>query len=1415
MLKRTLSLVLAVLMTVSLCCTGIFASDTVTSPVDVYFEGETALDPVVLDSSANQVVWSGNVPFTANSSDGIVGFTLVYDIQGIESPIDPGLFDIGFNGSNKVSNYYFWKNSWQGAYLREMVDGFYENGKYYTYIQSRMVDQTKFTSVNSFTLFKTGYSTTVSNENDNATFQLLAIIENNLQPTVEFYDENGVLLGQATHAYTNGPTSIDWANALKFYGFGKLLTPTQLAETIDGIELPTKASDETYNYRLVWKNADGEIVDGVYKSEELYADFVPVEKTSISVTFVDAEGNNISTDDQNIGANPVFNGTAPTKSEDATYTYTFAGWSLDGETVLDFAEYTLEGDAVTFIPVFKSDLKLKAEIIADSSSIDADGEVTISFKLNRADITVDVLNSVTEPITSGELVLEYSGVMFTSGDADADAAGKITVPFTSVSEDGTVDATVTLTPTGVAYGKNTLMVNSGSVASANRVADMTVSASAGVSVTGNLTGVYFEGDSALAPVVLGTEKQNVWEGFVPNTFTHANGAGGVTFIYKVDGVETAIDPGYMDVSFNGTKFSYSWFYNTDNKEAGTWGGVENRAVVDLPENGYYFTYLPQRISQSGPTLIKNVTAFTLFNGGTIVNENENATLTMLAVLENNVTPTVNFYGADNVLLGTATHKYTNGAPCTDGNTSYDSTTAAHGKLLTPAELYATVSTDVPVKAEDALYTYEFAGWVDADGEPVEAIYKNQDVYASFTATLKAVAKIGDTEYGTLEEALAAATDGATIKLVADIDLTETVIVSTRVILDLNGKTVSTDSADPMFENRAPNFWIANNADTVASIVTTVDGGTAIYNRAAILVSDNDIIIDAANGTALNSTGAGLIAGGVWKGNVVHTGFGPLVSGGTYTTDPTPYLSDRYIAVYEDGVYYVVTNPAYGKVAKIGDNYYATLDEALAAITDGCTLELIDDVSVDYIIEINREIVFEGNGHTITTTGARAINVEVNGEVTIQNLVIAGGEGCQRGINVINQAADLTLDNVTVSGVSHYAVHVATSAGAGTSVTISNSDLSGYAALAVYGDDRTVTVTGTSLEGVNTYADNGSNDYAVIALGGEDVTIKVDETSTVTAASTGGAKQYAVIAHSDTTANAVIEIAASIDVTDADGILKEFTEGNTVAFRAEYEDALYAEGYAVDNYSTADGMIVVDGVYVAENVQTAVKYTSVADALAAAVSGQRVTLLANTAETYVMVTPGVVLDMNGYELTAEYVVGFKGSSVINGKNNADGKLIVAAENVSLDQTNAYGGYTYLPIYDAENGCYVFTMVSMAAHGFDAELNEYTFIPYMMSYANAYLDEVNEIANSGVNVVLRLTWEDAEGTYTATQDFTYADEFVETVIDSFNTTKANNYSQMYYAVLSGTEVTLGNNVAVSFAVISGSGVEAVSNSISIEF
>ena len=54
-----------------------------------------------------------------------------------------------------------------------------------------------------------------------------------------------------------------------------------------------------------------------------------------------------------------------------------------------------------------------------------------------------------------------------------------------------------------------------------------------------------------------------------------------------------------------------------------------------------------------------------------------------------------------------------------------------------------------------------------------------------------VAQIGSTGYATLQAAVNAANDGDTVKLLDNVDLTETLIIKDKIItLDLNGKTIS-------------------------------------------------------------------------------------------------------------------------------------------------------------------------------------------------------------------------------------------------------------------------------------------------------------------------------------------------------------------------------------------------------------------------------------------------------------------------------------------------------------------------------------------------------------------------------------------------------------------------------------------------
>ncbi|MBE5758493.1 MAG: hypothetical protein E7332_00460 [Clostridiales bacterium] len=200
-----------------------------------------------------------------------------------------------------------------------------------------------------------------------------------------------------------------------------------------------------------------------------------------------------------------------------------------------------------------------------------------------------------------------------------------------------------------------------------------------------------------------------------------------------------------------------------------------------------------------------------------------------------------------------------------------------------------------------------------------------------------------------------------------------------------------------------------------------------------------------------------------------------ITGGTFASNYAEIyaLDDGYIfTLNEDGTYDVVVDPAYGKVAKIGETYYETFAEALAAIEEGSTLELLDDVTIDSKINVTADLTINGNGHTLTYTGSdRAIDVPntANGaDLTVKNLTIEFTSGySQRGINY-NTNGTLVLDNVTVNGgrsAVTYAVNLPSSS-TGAKVEINNSNITGLIALNVWGANTTVTATNTAFTSVD-------------------------------------------------------------------------------------------------------------------------------------------------------------------------------------------------------------------------------------------------------------------------------------------------------------------------------------------------------------
>ena len=207
------------------------------------------------------------------------------------------------------------------------------------------------------------------------------------------------------------------------------------------------------------------------------------------------------------------------------------------------------------------------------------------------------------------------------------------------------------------------------------------------------------------------------------------------------------------------------------------------------------------------------------------------------------------------------------------------------------------------------------------------------------------------------------------------------------------------------------------------------------------------------------------------------------------------------------------------------------------------------------------------------------------------------------------------------------------------------------------------------------------------------------------------------------------------------------------------------------------------------------FMSLTEALDAANSGETVILLTSTEDTYIIVSPGVTLNLAGHTLTAEKVIGFKGSNVVD--NTREGLLKVAEESVIvLSESNSE-----MAFWTGEGYKFgIFRPVSVAA----PVLNEdgslaFQFYTQISGKLQSLVTD-NGTSDNNVSVVIRLTWNTATGT--AYQNFVYNDEQVSLV-------GAGDYSATFtldnYAELSGLTLTA--------VIVSETGVEAVAETYQI--
>lgn len=423
----------------------------------------------------------------------------------------------------------------------------------------------------------------------------------------------------------------------------------------------------------------------------------------------------------------------------------------------------------------------------------------------------------------------------------------------------------------------------------------------------------------------------------------------------------------------------------------------------------------------------------------------------------------------------------------------------------------------------------------------------------------------------------------------------------------------------------------NGAATTGFAVVSTDNTTG----AATPAPKGKITIQGANGSYKGQVGLASL-------ETVKTNYADFadttyaISGGSFTKEVLPeYCAAGFVpAANEDGTYGVTEKPA--GVAKIGDKYYDTLADAIAAAKDGETVTLTADTTED--VTITGNITLDLGTKTLTNTGAgkATLTVAKGATATVKNGSIVGGASYYNiavGTEV-NSTANLTLENVTT-----------TAGNTGSSMldnwgtlTITSGTYTGGLNVVKSEEGSTLNISGGKFE-LN-YAE--SNKYNGVILSAGTTTISGGE-FTQNATTPRWGNPQVVLAMQVDGYTSKIEITGGIFTNNKSGGSIFHGSGKATSDNFEVSGGTFnksiSDGYCADGFiptKNADGTYgVKEGKYVAKIGST--KYETLDDAVRLAAKGKTIKLLddldISATGLTVAATKTITLDLNGYALKA--------------------------------------------------------------------------------------------------------------------------------------------------------------------------------------
>ena len=233
-------------------------------------------------------------------------------------------------------------------------------------------------------------------------------------------------------------------------------------------------------------------------------------------------------------------------------------------------------------------------------------------------------------------------------------------------------------------------------------------------------------------------------------------------------------------------------------------------------------------------------------------------------------------------------------------------------------------------------------------------------------------------------------------------------------LVVNGEKTIISGTGP---NVDPETYYTGATDGSSTLTET---GDAVYVESGY--NDRDISVSISGGH-LNSKNAKAVRMFVKNGENISAKREISVTGGTFSSDVSAYVAKGYVQNENGTVEQLGETNA---VAKVGDTYYKTLADAVAAVQNGDTITLLKDVDLGNTVTVaNKTVTLNMAGKTIYNTkdlwdsklnAWSLISVRENGNLTItgDGTLKAKADDCY-ALDTQEGSAKLTVENGTVIG----------------------------------------------------------------------------------------------------------------------------------------------------------------------------------------------------------------------------------------------------------------------------------------------------------------------------------------------------------------------------------------------------------------